>query len=453
MQVVDGVQQRFLAAFVGAAVALDQAPAARQLQRQRGVARRRALHRAHPAFDQRLLLREALAAPALALQRRHQAQRQHARHRVRAQVQRQRPGVAAGRHAAPVPGLQALRQAGRQQRRELGHAGLEVVDQLQDLVVARRDLALHAREPAARQLQRRHLHDVVEGHPQRQPALHLVQRLGVGAGRLQARQALVVQAHVGGVLVGQQACARQCAQVGWRCGCQRRVHHRLLRPALLHGVEGQREAAQAGVGTLAALAAGADLRLEHVASERQQPAAGDGPQQHRADHRARLLRHARQVQQLGRTRVALQRGHQRRGVDAAVGLLHLLGHRQRTRGRADDQRALGRAHAVADLAHGLQQLRRHQQVDGAGHRVQAEHRAPVAQLLLPLREDLDVVRGGAGALRHAGDRRALRRVAGAHGGAVQPLGEHAAAFAAERADQDGDGLLRHVNPASGRSLG
>ena len=60
------------------------------------------------------------------------------------------------------------------------------------------------------------------------------------------------------------------------------------------------------------------------------------------------------------------------------------------------------------------------------------------------RKDFDVVGRRAGALGDAGNRRALRAVARAHGGVDQPLGEHAAAFAAERGDQDRDRLGAHA---------
>jgi hypothetical protein len=51
---------------------------------------------------------------------------------------------------------------------------------------------------------------------------------------------------------------------------------------------------------------------------------------------------------------------------------------------------------------GLEQLRRHQHVERAGHRVEAEHRPARAELGLQNREDLDVIRRRAGALRDTG---------------------------------------------------
>jgi len=57
------------------------------------------------------------------------------------------------------------------------------------------------------------------------------------------------------------------------------------------------------------------------------------------------------------------------------------------------------------------------------------------------RIDLDVIGGGAGALRHAGNRGALHRIVACRGGGDDPVGEHAAAFAAESGDQDRDGAF------------
>ena len=43
--------------------------------------------------------------------------------------------------------------------------------------------------------------------------------------------------------------------------------------------------------------------------------------------------------------------------------------------------------------------------------------------------------------RHAGDRRRLRRIAALARGVDDPVGEHAAAFAAEGADEQGEGAV------------
>ena len=67
--------------------------------------------------------------------------------------------------------------------------------------------------------------------------------------------------------------------------------------------------------------------------------------------------------------------------------------------------------------------------------------------LAPDRIDLDVIGGGAGALRDSWNRGALHREAAAHGRIDQPFGHHAAALAAERGDQDRNAAIwqAHAN--------
>ena len=139
--------------------------------------------------------------------------------------------------------------------------------------------------------------------------------------------------------------------------------------------------------------------------------------------------------------------HQHLGRGAAIAERHLLGGGQGSAARADHLGAIDVRHAVADLAHGLEQLRRDQQVERARHRRQAEHRRAAVQFGVGPRVDLDVVGGRAGALRNARDRRALHAVAGMDGGVDQPLGKHPSAFAAERADEEGDGAIQ-IHPAT-----
>jgi hypothetical protein len=204
-----------------------------------------------------------------------------------------------------------------------------------------------------------------------------------------------------------------------------------------HGVEGQRKAAQAG---LHALARGADGVLEHAAGDRQHAAGGHRAQQHRADHGAGLARQRVEVQQLGRARVALQHGHQRGAVEPAVA--HGCIFSATVSARAVELMTSVRSRLAMPLptwraVSSSSDDSSRSISPGTGFRLNTGRRGRRAPRRL--RVDLDVVGGGAGALRHAGDRGRLRRVAGAHGGQVQPFGEHAAAFAAERADEDGDG--------------
>ena len=102
-------------------------------------------------------------------------------------------------------------------------------------------------------------------------------------------------------------------------------------------------------------------------------------------------------------------------------------------------RALGRDEAVCHRAAGFEQFARHRDVDVADAGRERQHRPLAAELAGVHRENLDVIGGGAGALRDAGDRRALHRKTGLGRRRHDPVGQHAAAFAAERGDQQGDG--------------
>ena len=111
--------------------------------------------------------------------------------------------------------------------------------------------------------------------------------------------------------------------------------------------------------------------------------------------------------------------------------------------RGDHHRAIGTHHAGLDDARGFEELRGDREIDAAGNGQQRQDRLSSAERSRRLRPDLDVIRRRAGALRDAGDRRALRRMSCGIGEVDQPFGEHAAAFSAERRDQDRDGS-RHV---------
>ena len=92
---------------------------------------------AEPALDHRLLFGEAAAAPAQALHRREQAQQGQAESAVRADLERYREGVAAARHAGTVPAAQTPRPTIAAGAPRIGDARLEVVDDGDDVAVAR----------------------------------------------------------------------------------------------------------------------------------------------------------------------------------------------------------------------------------------------------------------------------------------------------------------------------
>ena len=136
-------------------------------------------------------------------------------------------------------------------------------------------------------------------------------------------------------------------------------------------------------------------------------------------------------------------------VVAAVAHRHLLGQRVDPVGRADQRRLLRADEALLHRPADLHQLGRDHHVDVARARIQVEHRLDVAGLGIGLGHDLDIVGRRTRALGHAGDRCRLHRQAGLARRIDQPGGQHAAAFAAHRRDDDGDRpLLRRL--AAGR---
>ena len=118
------------------------------------------------------------------------------------------------------------------------------------------------------------------------------------------------------------------------------------------------------------------------------------------------------------------------GIDRAARGDLLVDRQQPMRGR-DHRRARGRDEAELDHAPDFHELRRHQHVERPRHRVEREGRL----LGAALRVELDIVRGGARALRHAGDRGAVGGKAVEQRGVHDPLREHAAPLPAHRGDQ------------------
>ena len=284
-QVVQHVQQVVLAALVGAAVALDQAAAQRDLVAEPPVARAcRATTPSSQCSIMRLLVGEAAAAHAQPAAARPAVRSDSMPNTEwRADLQRQRPGRLALAHALRSQAITRCGQRRRQQRRELGHAGLEVVVDLQHVVVAGLHLAAaRAASAAGAALEVGHAHDVVEGHPQRQPARHLARggeavgagRVGRAFGRQHRLQALDVERRRSrrpGSRAGARSRARASSCTGGgkrrghvgrqrRCGARlssalcvaSRLRHaaRPARAAALTASKAAGEAAQAGGGHL-----------------------------------------------------------------------------------------------------------------------------------------------------------------------------------------------------------
>ena len=204
-QMLDDMQQVRLAALVGAAVALDQAAGEGDLVAEPPVGRAPRSTAASQRSISACSWRSGCRAGAAACRRRGRAAPACRRRCGCASLSGRAKGACAARDAAPVPAPQRGGEARRQQRRELRHAGLEVV-------VRRAAARRRARRPrgararaAGAALQLGDAHDVVEGHPQREPARGLARRrMAVRAvavahalGRQHALQALHVERGVG----------------------------------------------------------------------------------------------------------------------------------------------------------------------------------------------------------------------------------------------------------------
>ena len=214
--------------------------------------------------------------------------------------------------------------------------------------------------------------------------------------------------------------------------------------------EARGECLQARVDTHAGAAHGV---LEVGPGERQAARTGERAEQRCTDHAARVFRGACEVGKHRTLRGFATGRDECVGVDAAVAHRHLLGHRIDTVRRRDERRAIGRDEPTLQRASGFHQFGGDDDVDLAGEGHQREHRdATVGHG----REDLDVIDRRAGALRDARHGRRLRGPAGVFREIDDPVGEHAAAFAAHGKDGDVDGAGRgcgcgvHADTRSGR---
>ncbi len=178
------------------------------------------------------------------------------------------------------------------------------------------------------------------------------------------------------------------------------------------------------------------------------PEPADRAEHHGVDDRPRLLRGRLHVEQDSLFRILLRGLEQALRIVAPVAHLHLLDGQIYAGDRRDQQGAVRGDKAVCDGAAGLEQFARHHQVDVADAGCEREHRALAAELGEWSGENLDVVGGGASALRHPGNGGRLHRQARRLRGRHYPIGKYAATLAAERGDQQRDGSrgVGHVRP-------
>jgi hypothetical protein len=355
----------------------------------------------------------------------------------------------AASHAPAAP-----RKGGRQEARQLGYAGLEVIDDAHHVVVPGADLAAHAREAGCAALERCDTHHIVEGHPQREEARGLAQhlarsramRIGRPLRRVDGAQARQIELAVARVLELDDAIMAERDMIACRgreCGGRvlrarrgadrmRRRRRAPLRVGLGHRRMAPREPAQTGFHTDTGRA---DDVLEHAARHGQDTARGDRAEHHRADDGAAFLRGGIHVEREQPPAIGARDLQQAIGVEAPVAQRHLLRRGERAARRRDHERAVRADIACGHDAPRFQELGCDHEIDVPRHGIQPQHRHAVLQRSPRHRMDLDVVRRCAGPLRDAGDRRALRDVAGLRRGIDDPFGEHAATLAAQRADE------------------
>ena len=366
------------------------------------------------------------------------------------------------RAAQPV---EPLRSPRRQHGGDFLDAGLQVLDDVHRLARLRLHLVPHALEARFAGFQVGDPDDVLVAHPQGEESAGLVRQLeapdgGAGVSTPGVCAAASVAVELGDRLepVEVQRCVRRVLVVGRprhalledpvRLAAKRGADalDRVRAPCLEVGRGGrirfarrvrvaEREALEAALDALARVA---DRGLALGARQRQHARAGHRAEHHRADDGAGARRQLGHVEEHRALRELAGGLDDAVGVGAAVAHRHLLGHGVDAVGRGDERRAVGADEAVLHRAAGLEQLGSDHEVDIAGRGRQREYRAPRPECIPLGREELDVVRGCAGALRYAGDRGALHRVAGRGRCGDQPVGEHAAALAAERSDEHRD---------------
>ena len=275
---------------------------------------------------------------------------------------------------------------------------------------------------------------------------------GLGIGIADRPEAIQIKPRIGEVLIGGEPAhafghesarrfrhARDLAfQIGERGG-RRLVALRRIGAQMRAATRRLKTGAEAAQIGLDRFAVGADRRLERFGRDRQRAGAGDGAEHHRIDHGARFVGDRFEIEQQRALRILLDRLQQSLLVIAAVAHRHLLHHQIRAAGRGDGRGAIGRDETAGDGAAGFHQFAGDDQIDVADARRQRENWTALLGLARRRWHQLDVIGRRAGALRHARDRRRLHRKILTLRRRHDPIGEHAAALAAKRGDQDSKG--------------
>ncbi len=363
---------------------------------------------------------------------------------------------------APLgPALESAAETRRQQGADLLDARLEELGDAHRLVALRPHLGTQPREARRPALQLGDTDDVLIGHPQGEVARGLGQGIVGDASRADAAQPLEVTLRVGGVLIFDEPAQPLLDKRNRRCGkFRRRGAAHLVEAKLADRQDEPVVARRRGVGrvfggeAMAGFESGeigvhgdarlANRRREAVARDRQNAAAGERAKEHGVERELTRRGVMGQIEEDRPSRHLARRAQDARGIEAAIRHLLFLDDGVDPMRRGDQRRAIGGDVADLDCPSGLEQLGGDDDVDVAGTRVEAENRAISGEGGIGRRKDLDIVGGGAGALRDAGDRGALHRQIGRLRGGDQPIGQDAAALAAEGADENGQRARRHV---------
>ena len=174
-------------------------------------------------------------------------------------------------------------------------------------------------------------------------------------------------------------------------------------------------------------------------------------QHHRIDHRSGVLRGLLHVKDDGAFGKRMHRLEGCLRVKTAIGHHHLFGCGVNAMAGRQQCGAIRTEKAVLRRARGFDQFGGHHHIHPAGNGGEGKDGAPCANFLHRNFRIFDVIGGGAGSLRDAGNRCALHQIAGGPDSRDGPVGEHASAFAAKCRDEDGScpgWFCRHVPPRS-----
>src|SRR5262249_40703786 len=148
------------------AVTLDQPAAQRDLVTECPVGMQTSLDAIEPRFDHHLLFAIPRTVRAQPAQPGKQTQHQQSAYTMRSNLERKRAWLPASRLAAFVPGDQTARESRRHQSSDLGDAWLEMIVDTDDFARLCLHLAAHPHPARSAALEVRHVHDVVEHHPE-----------------------------------------------------------------------------------------------------------------------------------------------------------------------------------------------------------------------------------------------------------------------------------------------